>query len=77
LPIVFASGYADTAAFEVVPGATILRKPIQIAKLADAVRRRLSNTRRIAASRAVLPVVGDQRGHDVYREEIRRSLLAG
>ena len=41
LPIVFASGYADTAAFEAVPGATILRKPIQIAELADAVRRTL------------------------------------
>ena len=41
LPIVFASGYADTAAFEVVPGAAILRKPIQIAELADAVRRTL------------------------------------
>jgi len=32
---------ADTAAFEAVPGATILRKPIQIAELADAVRRTL------------------------------------
>jgi len=41
LPIVFASGYADTAAFEAVPDATILRKPIQIAELADAVRRTL------------------------------------
>jgi len=41
LPIVFASGYADTAAFEAVPGTTILRKPIQIAELADAVRRTL------------------------------------
>jgi signal transduction histidine kinase/ActR/RegA family two-component response regulator len=41
LPIVFASGYADTAAFEAVPGATILRKPIQIAELANAVRRML------------------------------------
>jgi signal transduction histidine kinase len=41
LPIVFASGYADTTAFEAVPGATILRKPIQIAELADAVRRTL------------------------------------
>jgi len=41
LPIVFASGYADTAAFEVVPGAAILRKPIQIAELADAVWRTL------------------------------------
>jgi signal transduction histidine kinase len=41
LPIVFASGYADTAAFEAVHGATILRKPIQIAELADAVRRTL------------------------------------
>jgi len=39
LPIVFASGYADTAAVDAVPGATILRKPIQIAELADAVRR--------------------------------------
>jgi CheY-like chemotaxis protein len=41
LPIVFASGYADTAAFEAVPGAAILRKPIQIAELADEVRRTL------------------------------------
>ena len=41
LPIVFASGYADTAAFEAVAGATILRKPIQIAELADTVRRTL------------------------------------
>jgi DNA-binding LytR/AlgR family response regulator len=41
LPIVFASGYADTAAFEAVHGATILRTPIQIAELADAVRRTL------------------------------------
>jgi FixJ family two-component response regulator len=41
LPIVFASGYADTAAFEAVHGATILRKPIEIAELADAVRRTL------------------------------------
>jgi DNA-binding LytR/AlgR family response regulator len=41
LPIVFATGYADTAAFEAVPGAAILRKPIQIAQLADAVRRTL------------------------------------
>ena len=41
LPIVFASGYADTAAFEAVTDATILRKPIQIAELADAVRRTL------------------------------------
>jgi len=41
LPIVFASGYADMAAFETVPGATILRKPIQIAELAHAVRRTL------------------------------------
>jgi signal transduction histidine kinase/CheY-like chemotaxis protein len=41
LPIVFASGYADTGAFEAVPDATILRKPIQIAELADAVRRTL------------------------------------
>ena len=40
LPIVFASGYADTAAFD-CPRATILRKPIQIAELADAVRRTL------------------------------------
>jgi CheY-like chemotaxis protein len=39
LPIVFASGYAKTAAFDAIPGATILRKPIQIAELADAVRR--------------------------------------
>jgi len=39
LPIVFASGYANTAAFEAVPGTTILRKPIQLAELADAVRR--------------------------------------
>ena len=39
LPIVFASGYADTAAVDAVPGATILRKPIQIAELAEAVRR--------------------------------------
>jgi hypothetical protein len=36
---VFASGYADTAAVDAVPGATILRKPIQIAELAEAVRR--------------------------------------
>jgi DNA-binding LytR/AlgR family response regulator len=43
LPIVFASGYANTAAFEAVSGATILRKPIQIAELADAVRRTLRN----------------------------------
>ena len=41
LPIVFASGYANTAAFEAVPDATILREPIQIAELADAVRRTL------------------------------------
>jgi FixJ family two-component response regulator len=39
MPIVFASGYADTAAFEAIPGATILRKPFQVAELADAVRR--------------------------------------
>ena len=41
LSIVFASGYADTAAFEAVPGATILRKPFQVAELADIVRRTL------------------------------------
>jgi CheY-like chemotaxis protein len=41
LPIVFASGYADSPAFEAVRGAAILRKPIQIAELADAVRRTL------------------------------------
>ena len=72
LPIVFASGYADTAAFEVVPGATILRKPIQIAELAEAVRRTLQIH---AAQRqpASFPALGDQRGHDVYREEVRRS----
>jgi DNA-binding LytR/AlgR family response regulator len=41
LPIVFASGYAEAAAFDALPGATILRKPVQIAELADAVRRTL------------------------------------
>jgi signal transduction histidine kinase len=39
LAIVFASGYADTAAFDTLPGAIILRKPIQIGELADAIRR--------------------------------------
>ena len=39
LPIVFASGYADTGAFEAVPGATILRKPFQVAELAEVIRR--------------------------------------
>jgi hypothetical protein len=32
-----------TAAFDAIPGATILRKPIQIAELADAVRRTLQH----------------------------------
>jgi signal transduction histidine kinase len=39
LAIVFASGYADTAAFDTLPGAIILRKPVQIGELADAIRR--------------------------------------
>jgi CheY-like chemotaxis protein len=39
LPIIFASGYADTAAVEaaVGPGAVILRKPFNMEELARAV----------------------------------------
>jgi signal transduction histidine kinase len=39
LAIVFASGYADTATFGTLPGTIILRKPVQIGELADAIRR--------------------------------------
>jgi signal transduction histidine kinase len=39
LPIVFASGHADIGAFDTLPSAIILRKPVQIGELADAIRR--------------------------------------
>ena len=44
LPIVFASGYSDTAVIEGVPGpaATVLRKPFRIAELQAAVADALS-----------------------------------
>jgi CheY-like chemotaxis protein len=38
LAIVFATGDPDRAAFDAVPGATILRKPLRIVELVDAVR---------------------------------------
>ena len=39
LPIIIASGYADTAALDRLPNAPILRKPVRILDLADALQR--------------------------------------
>ena len=39
LPILIASGYADTAALDRVPDAPILRKPVRMAELAEALQR--------------------------------------
>ena len=52
LPILIASGYADTEALDRVPDAPILRKPIRIAELADALRRAMRPCRQRASAPA-------------------------
>ena len=37
LPLIFVSGYFDTASIDAVPGATVLRKPINLDGLQRAV----------------------------------------
>jgi signal transduction histidine kinase/CheY-like chemotaxis protein len=44
LPIIFASGYAETAALDGITGAVTLRKPFKIAALTSAIHQLLGNT---------------------------------
>ncbi|MBV9062898.1 MAG: response regulator, partial [Alphaproteobacteria bacterium] len=47
LPIVFASGYADTSALDgAIPGAAVLRKPFRVGELQDAIREGLKQSER-------------------------------
>ena len=52
LPILIASGFADTEALGRVPEATVLRKPIRLAELADALRRAMHPGRQRASAAA-------------------------